>query len=147
MKKKKNRTNFRGSQVVQGVKDLGTCRADIIDIINSFNRYGLTRVVNMYDDPTFKRVKKGRTELENTLKLNPDESFLVVYAIAGHGMAMDGRQVVLINCIRPSTGWYEVWGIESEIRKLAARYTNNFFISIFAACREVFSRTKHRDLF
>ena len=103
-------------------------------------------MVNLYDNPTAKRVAAARSSITNKLKLQPDETFLIAYAIAGHGMSMDGRQVVLINHYDSGTSWYKIWGIESDIRRLAAKNSHAYFLSIFASCREIFTN-RHRGLF
>ena len=99
------------------------------------------------DTPTFKRVFKVRTGIAKRLKASPDNTFLLVYALAGHGMQMEGRQIVLINQYDSKTGFYKLWGIEADIRRLATANTNAYIIGLFACCREIFSGTKHCGLF
>ena len=60
---------------------------------------------------------------------------------------MDGRQIVLINEFDKKTGFYRLWGIEADIRRLAKSNTNAYIIGLFACCREIFSSTKHCGLF
>ena len=44
-----------------------------------------------------KEIGEVRTELKHRAKGNPDTKMLVFYACAGHGMQMDGEQVLVIN--------------------------------------------------
>ena len=43
------------------------------------------------DTPTHKRIFKVRVKLSKRVKSRPDETFLIVYAVAGHGMQVNGR--------------------------------------------------------
>ena len=43
------------------------------------------------DEPTKKQVNAVRKDLKLRFRASPDETFLIVFAIAGHGMQMDGR--------------------------------------------------------
>ena len=60
---------------------------------------------------------------------------------------MDGRQIVLINEYNPKTGFFKIWGIEADIRRLAKDNTNAYIIGLMACCREIFSSKKHCGLF
>ena len=88
-----------------------------------------------------------RTGILKRLKASPDKKFLLIYALAGHGMQMDGRQVVLINTYDKKTGFYRIWGIETDIRNLAKNNSNAYLICLLACCREIFSTQKHFGLF
>ena len=88
---KGKKTKFRGSRVEQGVNTLHTCRDDVIEAKEGLFRYGFTDVINLFDNPTIKVVSKSRRKLQKRLESHPDETFLVAYIIAGHGMSMDGR--------------------------------------------------------
>ena len=89
--------------------------------------------------PTYKRVFKVRTGIAKRLKASPDKTFLLLYALAGHGIQLDGRQVVLINTFDKKTGFYRIWGIEAEIRKYAKDNANAYVIGLMACCREIHS--------
>ena len=99
------------------------------------------------DTPTYTRVFRVRTSIAKRLKARPDKTFLLVYALAGHGMQMDGRQIVLINTFDKKTGFYRVWGIEAEIRKYAKNNKNSYVIGLMACCREMHSTKKHSGHF
>ena len=143
---------FRGVKVEQGINNLPDCKCDIDVIRKCVAKYGITDMGrnNIYlldDTPTYSRVFKVRTGIAKRLKASPDNTFLLVYALAGHGMQMDGRQIILINQYDKKTGFYKLWGIEADIRRLAKANTNAYIIGLFACCREIFSSTKHCGLF
>ena len=83
-------------QVEQGVPDLPTCKDDIIEIMGSLARYGITdtgknQMYKLDDTPSYKRVFKARVNMSKRFRAHPNETFLVIIAVAGHGMQMDGR--------------------------------------------------------
>ena len=82
---------FRGINIEQGVKDLPTCKLDIDEIKKTVIKYGVTDMGrnNRYlldFTPTYKRVFKVRTSIAKRLKAGPDKTYLLIYAVAGHGM-------------------------------------------------------------
>ena len=134
---------FRGVEVIQGVQDLKTCKEDIDRITATLARYGVTDmgkdgIYRLDDSPCYKRVNAVRMNITARVKKSPDLKFLIVFAIAGHGMSVDGRQVVLINEFSPKTGFYKYWGVESEIRSNTKDYPNSYQIRLFACCRKIF---------
>ena len=72
---------------------------------------------------------------------------LVFYAFAGHGMQIDGEQVLLVNQFSVRNGFYEWWAAESDIRRMAKKFSNTYLVGIFACCREIYRPTKHCGLF
>ena len=143
---------FKGVRVEQGVKDLATCKADIDEIRISVARYNVTDMgrKNMYlldDTPSFKKVKRVRSSIAKRLQSNPDKTFLLLYAFAGHGIQRAGKQFIVINTFDPQTGFYKMWGIEYEIRRSAQLNRNSYQIGLFACCREVFTSEKHSGFF
>ena len=68
---------------------------------------------------------------------------LVFYAFAGHGMQVDGEQVLLINQLNTRTSFYEWWAAESDIRRFAEKFPNTYLVAIFACCREIFRPATH----
>ena len=77
----------------------------------------------------------------------PDQTQLFIVAIAGHGMQMDGRQVVLVNEFNKRTKYYQIFGVESMVRDKAKSNPNSYWIAIFACCREIHNTQKHSGLF
>ena len=71
---------------------------------------------------------------------------LVFYAFAGHGMQVDGEQVLLINQLNTKKGFYEWWAAEYDIRRLAKKFPNTYLVAIFACCREIFRPATHCGL-
>ena len=72
---------------------------------------------------------------------------LVFYAFAGHGMQIDGEQVLLVNQFSVRNGFYEWWAAEADIRRMAKRFSNTYSVAIFACGREIFRPSKHCGLF
>ena len=72
---------------------------------------------------------------------------LIFYGFAGHGMQVDGEQVVIINQLNKKTAFYEWWAAEADMRLMAKKYSNTFSVGIFACCREIFKPAKHCGLF
>ena len=70
-----------------------------------------------------------------------------MFALAGHGIQLDGRQTILINEFDKRSGFYKMWSIETNIRNWASRNTNTYIIGLFACCREIFSTKRHCGLF
>ena len=48
--------------------------------------YGKNDEYLMNDTPSYKKVFKTRNKLKKRIKTHPDETFLIIYALAGHGM-------------------------------------------------------------
>ena len=67
-------------------------------------------------------------------------------AVAGHGITYEGRQTIVINTLNVKKGFYEQWKTEEEIRYLASRNPNQYWIGIYAACRELYNPEKHTKL-
>ena len=72
---------------------------------------------------------------------------LIFYGFAGHGMQVDGEQVVIINQFNKRTGFYEWWAAEADLRLMAKKYSNTYSVGIFACCREIFKPAKHCGLY
>ena len=77
----------------------------------------------------------------------PDKTYLVIVAVAGHGMSMDGKQVLLVNQFSKRLTFYLTWGVEAELRTQAGKFSNAYFVGIFACCREIHSTKKHSGCF
>ena len=88
-----------------------------------------------------------RTGIKKRLKKGPNKTYLLIFAVASHGMVLDGAQIVLINEYDPKTGFFKIWAIEYDIRRLAKDNTNAYIIGLMACCREMFSSQKHSGLF
>ena len=76
------------------------------------------------------------------LKQNPDKRFLQFAITAGHGMCKDGTHWILINEIAID-GFYKMFAVEKTIRGWSNRYSNCYFIALFAGCREVHHHKYH----
>ena len=143
---------FRGVKIEQGVNNLDKCKDDIDLIRKCLAKYGIIDMGRndsylLDDTPTYNRVFKVRTSIKKRIKKTPDNTFVLVFALAGHGMQMDGRQIVLINQYDKKTRFYKLWSIEADIRGMAKNNTNAYVIGLFACCREIFNNQKHCNLF
>lgn len=61
---------------------------------------------------------------------------------AGHGMILNGGQVVLTNNYDPKCKFYEFILVEMRIRLCSKNLTNVYFIALFACCREIYNEAK-----
>ena len=94
-----------------------------------------------------KEIGEVRSYLSKLAQIKPDGKILVFYACAGHGMQMDGEEVLIINSFNESIGYYDWWNVESDIRRMAGKYPNTYSVAIFACCREIYKPTRHCGLF
>ena len=104
----------------------------------------LFRLTDVKDKKEIGEVRSYLTKLAGD---KPDSKILVFYACAGHGMQMDGEQVLVINACNERIGFYDWWNVESDIRRMAKKYPNTYSVAIFACCREIYRPTKHCGLF
>ena len=104
---------------------------------------GPNNIYNMENDPTSKEVMATTKCIKLRLLNNPNENFIIFYVIAGHGMTMAGRQIVLLNEFHKRSTFYGKWGVEGDIRDIARMYKNSFQIAFFACCREIMNRSIH----
>ena len=105
------------------------------------------QLIRLTDIRDKKVINKVRADLKKCAEANPDRKMLIFYGFAGHGMQVDGEQVVIINQFNRRTGFYEWWAAEADIRLMAKKYSNTFSVGIFACCREIFKPAKHCGLF
>ena len=89
---------------------------------------------------------KLRLDIKRALNDKPDETHLIIVAVAGHGITYEGRQTIVINTLNVKKGFYEQWKTEEEIRYLASRNSNQYWIGIYAACRELYNPERHTKL-
>ena len=108
--------------------------------------YGIKDEKDVYlldEDPTLeeahsvmrtiaKRIKDGKKE-------TPARNFVIICLFAGHGILMDGFQVLLVNEYNSATMYYKMFTAEKIIRHYASKYSNSYWISIFACCRQLYS--------
>ena len=95
--------------------DLLSCKDDCATIKTALDRYNVTDTCDgLYwmEDPDQMRIKQVKSSLLKKLRNNPKEKILIVFVLAGHGMQMSGKQVLLINEFNKYTGFYKFWGIE-----------------------------------
>ena len=65
-------------------------------------------------------------DIEKRIKSNPQKKYLVIYVIACHGMNSNGQQVIVLNEYEKSSGFYKIFGMESNIRKIARENPNSY---------------------
>ena len=94
-------------------------------------------------DPSFNECIAMFTDLGRLFKNYPNETVLSLSCFASHGMIQDGRQVILLNQFDKSKGFYKILGVEEDMRKKAAQFSNAYLITIFACCREIFLVAQH----
>ena len=58
-------------------------------------------------------------------------------------MIQDGRQVILVNQINQSKGFYTMFGVEENVRNLAQMFKNSYNVVVYACCREIFLVASH----
>ena len=64
------------------------------------------------------------------------EKYLLIFLFAGHGLVMDGQQVLLYNEFDPKEKFYKIMRAEQKLRAYAETYQNSYIVSIFACCRQ-----------
>ena len=79
-----------------GVAQLLKCKEDIDAIRIMAARYAITDYGRkdeylLDSTPSYKKVFKTRNRIKKRLKVNPDQTFLLFYGLAGHGMQVNGR--------------------------------------------------------
>ena len=94
-------------------------------------------------DPDFRESIAMLNDLGRLFKAHPHETVLSLSCFASHGMIQDGRQVILLNQFDKSKGFYKILGVEEDMRKKAAQFSNAYLITIFACCREIFLVAQH----
>ena len=55
---------------------------------------------------------------------------------------MEGKQCAVVNEMNRRTGFYQLLGVEAEVRNLSRKYLNSYHFVIFACCRETFDGRK-----
>ena len=69
------------------------------------------------------------------------EKYLVIFLFAGHGLQLDGMQVMLYNEFNQKQSFYKLFRAEAKLRSYAEIYHNAYIIGIFACCRQTFDHT------
>ena len=59
-------------------------------------------------------------------------------------MSVKGQQVLLINEFNEETRFYKWLDIESNIREIAAKYSNSYQLAFMDCSREIYSIMKHK---
>ena len=141
----------KGLTVEEGIKALSEVYKDANQLIAALKHYAIGTqegtLIRLTDIRDKKIINKVRADLKKLAEANPDRKMLIFYGFAGHGMQLDGEQVVIINQFNKRTGFYEWWAAEADIRLMAKKYSNTFSVGIFACCREIFKPAKHCGLF
>ena len=93
----------------------------MVDTLYRFevNEHGENDMFRMNDDPTGSQVFKCNRSLRKLIQNNPSRRFFLAYVISGAGQIMDGGQVLLLNELDKSAGWYKVFPVEKQMRNLA----------------------------
>ena len=136
--------------VKQFMGNLPHCEDDIEAFKGAMEQYGITKATNpgnIYElkDPKNMEVMKTMAEIKKRLKANPDKKHLILYVAAGHGMNVNGQQVLLVNQFAESEKFYKFFPVEQEIRTIAKNFMKNSFqLGIFACCREIYRESKHK---
>ena len=84
-------------------------------------------------------------QLVKTLHKEPDEKFLHITFVAGHGMHFEKSHCILLNQFDQSKGFYKLYAIETEVRQWSDKCKNGYFVAILASCREVYLHKIHCD--
>ena len=141
----------KGLTIEEGIKALTAVYNDGDIFISAFQTFDIgtqeEKLIRLTDVRDKKVINKVRGDLKKRAEANPDRKMLIFYGFAGHGMQVDGEQVVIINQLNKRTGFYEWWAVEADIRLMAKKYSNTFNVGIFACCREIFNPSKHCGLF
>ena len=77
------------------------------------------------------------------LKDSPDVKHFCLLLFAGHGMINKGFQCFLLNQFNKQDQWYKLIEVEMDIRRLSKRCKNSYLVSVFACCRENFTKALH----
>ena len=133
------------STLVEAIKDIRVIRGAFAKI--SVSDTGRRGQYMLLDAPTWKQVQKVRKNVKKRVRVNPDKKVLIVLAMAGHGMQMDGRQIVLVNTFNRKRNFYEFWPVEADVRDISGKYRNSYVVALFACCREIYSTKNHSKLF
>ena len=141
----------KGLTIEEGIKALTEVYKDGDIFISALQKFDIgtqkEKLIRLTDVRDKKEINKVRSDLKKRAEANPDRKMLIFYAFAGHGMQVDGEQVVIINQLNKRTAFYEWWAAEADLRLMSKKYSNTFNVGIFACCREVFNPTKHCGLF
>ena len=81
------------------------------------------------------------------LKDSPDVKHFCLLLFAGHGMINNGVQCFVLNQFNKHDQWYKLLAVEIDIRSLSKNCKNSYLVSIFACCRENFSKAIHSGCF
>ena len=91
----------KGVTVVEGNKELTEVYIDSDILIEALKPYGIgtqPETLIRITDPTDKNiVNKHRVDIKKRAGANPDLRILFFWSFAGHGLQVDGEQVLLIN--------------------------------------------------
>ena len=71
-------------------------------------------------------------------KKKPLQRFLVIFLFAGHGLLVEGQQILIYNEFDPKERFYKLLRAEAKLRAYAEIYPNSYIISIFACCRQMY---------
>ena len=116
----------KGLTVEEGIKALSEVYKDANQLIAALKHYAIGTqegtLIRLTDIRDKKIINKVRADLKKLAEANPDRKMLIFYGFAGHGMQLDGEQVVIINQFNKRTGFYEWWAAEADIRLMAKKY-------------------------
>ena len=78
---------------------------------------------------------------------SPEETFLVIYVVAGLGIVYEGKQMVLLNEFDERTKYFKTWAIEHDIHAIAKSYKNTHSIAILRLSRKIFVPDNIKEFF
>ena len=91
----------KGLTIEEGINRLDEVYKDACQIIAAVQRYDIGKqegtLIRLTDIRDKKVINKVRADLKKRAESSPDRKMLIFYGFAGHGMQVDGEQVVIIN--------------------------------------------------
>ena len=93
-----------------------------------------------------KVVDAARNDLKKRIKASPELNFFIVMVFASHGLQMDGKQCIVLNCINEKTGYFHTFNAEEDIRGIAKKFGHTYTLGLFACCREIHRSHVHCGL-
>ena len=136
-----NYRKTRKGEYVPFFDDLPEAKRDCEDLKKCLNNYNF-KEENCYDlsnNPTLKQIEavwqKIRARLKEGKNQQPKVNYTIIFLFAGHGMLMEGNQVLVLNEWDKDQGFYRLFQAEKRLRMLADSYENCYVIGIFACCR------------
>ena len=92
----------KGLTITDGISALPEVYKDAFELTEAFKRYKIGMEENktlffLTDVREKKEINEVCKDLKHRAQSNPDSKILIFYACAGHGMQIDGEQVLVVN--------------------------------------------------